>query len=351
MKFLVRTMLGILALIALIALVVFASLGFFTLVEYRPGPVESVAFKSFAEPVRLHEKLAVVTFNIGYGALGKDQDFFMDGGKDIIPKNVEITRTNISGAAEILKREHADFYFIQEVDLDAKRSYEIDQFEFFQEELGMPGAFAYNMNTFFVPYPIPPLGHTESGIANLSKRKTVSAERVSLPGAFKWPVSTCNFKRCMLVTRAPVEGTNKELVLVSFHLDAFDDGEGKKAQSKAVKDFLAAELAKGNYVVAGGDFNQTFEGMEKYPVINREIWMPGHITQNEIPERFSFAVADNAPTCRVANEPYNPRTAQVYVLDGFLVSDNVRVKSVRNLDAGFTYSDHNPVRLEFSLTP
>lgn len=351
MKFALRIMLGILALVAAIAFVTLASLGFFTLVEYRPEPEESVEFTSFAEPVRLGEKLALVTFNIGYGALGKDQDFFMDGGKDVLPANIEVTRTNLAGAAELLKAEHADFYFIQEVDIDARRSFGIDQFEFFKEELGMPGAFALNMNAFFVPYPLPPLGHTESGIANLSRRHVTAAARISLPGAFKWPVSTCNFKRCMLVTRTPVEGTGRELVLANFHLDAFDDGEGKKAQSRAAREFLAAELAKGNYVIAGGDFNQTFEGMEKYPTINREIWQPGHITQSEIPDRFSFAVSDNAPTCRVANEPYRPETSQVYVLDGFLVSEGVKVLGVRNLDAGFEYSDHNPVRLEFSLMP
>ena len=39
----------------------------------------------------------------------------------------------------------------------------------------------------------------------------------------------------------------------------------------------------------------------------------------------------------------------INVLDGFIVSDNVRVNSVRNIDTGFAYSDHNPVRMEFVL--
>lgn len=37
------------------------------------------------------------------------------------------------------------------------------------------------------------------------------------------------------------------------------------------------------------------------------------------------------------------------VLDGFLVSSNVEVKAVRNVDTGFAYSDHNPVQMTFVL--
>ena len=59
-------------------------------------------------------------------------------------------------------------------------------------------------------------------------------------------------------------------MLVNLHLEAYDSGEGKIAQTKLLVEFLEQEYAKGNYVIAGGDFNQTFsrEDMEQYPVIN-----------------------------------------------------------------------------------
>jgi hypothetical protein len=37
------------------------------------------------------------------------------------------------------------------------------------------------------------------------------------------------------------------------------------------------------------------------------------------------------------------------VIDGFLVSPNVRVESVETLDEGFACTDHNPVLLKVSL--
>ena len=67
---------------------------------------------------------------------------------------------------------------------------------------------------------------------------------------------------------------------------------------------LSEEYEKGNYVIAGGDFNQTFEGINKYPVKNRENWVPGVIGAEDIPEGFSFAVDDSYPTCRLLNGPY-----------------------------------------------
>jgi hypothetical protein len=40
---------------------------------------------------------------------------------------------------------------------------------------------------------------------------------------------------------------------------------------------------------------------------------------------------------------------QYFSIDGFLVSPNVDVASVKTLDLGFEYSDHNPVLLTVSL--
>ena len=36
-------------------------------------------------------------------------------------------------------------------------------------------------------------------------------------------------------------------------------------------------------------------------------------------------------------------------LDGFIVSDNVEVRSYRHVDTGYLYSDHDPVLMEFVL--
>lgn len=195
------------------------------------------------------------------------------------------------------------------------------------------------------------MGHVESGLVTLTDNYVTDAVRLSLPESFSWPVKTCNLKRCLLVTRFPLKDSSKELVLINFHLEAYDSGEGKIAQSKMLADVLAREYEKGNYVIAGGDFNQTFEGIDKYPVTNKEDWVPGVIGESDLPEHFSFAIDDSFPTCRLLNAPYTGSydTSQVYVIDGFLVSDNLAVRNVNVIDVGFEYTDHQPVRLEVAF--
>lgn len=66
---------------------------------------------------------------------------------------------------------------------------------------------------------------------------------------------------------------------------------------------------------------------------------------------FSFFMdsGENVGTCRAAEIPYTEGVNYQTVLDGFVVSDNVEVKKVRNIDTGYEFSDHNPVEMTFVL--
>ncbi|MDR2047851.1 MAG: endonuclease/exonuclease/phosphatase family protein, partial [Treponema sp.] len=147
----------------------------------------------------------------------------------------------------------------------------------------------------------------------------------------------------------PVE--DRELVLVNLHLEAYDSGEGKKAQMKVLADFLKSEYAKGNYCVAGGDFNANFPGAEaNFPLTNTEYFVPGTIEPDML-EGWTFAADSAVPSARLLDKPYNgaAKDNQFYCLDGFLVSPNVQVDSVKTIDLDFRNSDHNPVILTFTL--
>ena len=338
--------------ILLVILLIFAAaLGYLTAREYRPQAKEAIKTAESGKIPERKETVTVVTYNTGYAGLSKEEDFFMDGGSGVRPESEELVRQNLRGIASILKELDADAYFLQEVDRDSRRSYYIDEKAFYENELDLQGLFARNFKCDFVPYPLPPIGKVDSGLVTMTELHVKEASRISLPESFQWPVKTCNLKRCMLESRIPVEGTDKELVLINFHLEAYDSGEGKIAQSRFLAEKLAEEYEKGNYVIAGGDFNQTFDGIDAYPVLDRENWAPGTIGKEDLPQGFSFAVSDAVPTCRLLNAPYsgNYQDSQVYVLDGFLVSDNLKVLRVENIDTGFAYSDHQPVRLQVAF--
>ena len=140
-------------------------------------------------------------------------------------------------------------------------------------------------------------------------------------------------------------------MLINLHLEAYDDGEGKRAQTEQLMQIIEAEYRNGNYVIAGGDFNQTFEGAREYPVLDEAAWQPDVLSQSELPQGFSYVYDASSPTCRLLDKPYdgNRSHSQLYVIDGFIVSDNLKVNLVETVDLNFQHSDHNPVLLQ--VTP
>lgn len=346
----IKVLLGLLLLVVLAA---GGLLGYLSLTEYRPDDIEPLEVVQAArkDNVRVGERLDVLSFNTGYCGLGREQDFFMDGGSMVRPRSEEDVRANLNGILSELVRQNVDIYLLQEVDFDSWRSYYTNQADTYRHGLSLNMAYAYNFKCEFVPYPWPPLGKVESGLVTFTGLNVTEATRESLPVPFSWPVSMANLKRCLLIERVPVEGTDRELVIINLHLEAYDDGEGKRAQTEQLMQILAAEYRNGNYVIAGGDFNQTFEGAASYPLLDESFWQPSKVYVSDLPNGFSFVYDDATPTCRLLNKPYDGerKNAQFYVIDGFIVSDNLKVNLIETVDLNFQYSDHNPVLLQ--VTP
>ena len=248
-----------------------------------------------------------------------------------------------------LKQAVADnIVMLQEVDTNSRRTFGIDEAAYYAEALGMPMSYALNYSSVFVPFPLSDMmGKVNSGLATFTDLTVSSSERIQLPCPFSWPVRCFNLKRCLLINRIPVG--DKELVMINLHLEAYDSGEGKIAQTKMLYDLLSEELQKGNYVIAGGDFNQTFPGAYFYEPKKDGNWMPGTL-EDTLPEGFSFVFDDTKPTCRLLDVPYkgNP-DPQYYIIDGFIVSSNITVQSAEVIETGFVNSDHQPVKLVFTL--
>lgn len=352
----------LLALAIVLGVILLGVAGLFTwltITEYRPEPVETLAaeppLKAEAAPKALDkDSFTVLSWNIGYCGLGRESDFFMDGGSQVQPLSQELVEKNFDGIRQRIQAEEADFTLLQEVDADSARSGGLNQSMKLRENLAeQSDAFALNFCAKFVPYPWPPIGKVNSGLQTFSRYQISEAARVSLPCPFSWPVSMVNLKRCLLVSRIPLADSEKELVLVNLHLEAYDDGEGKLAQSRQLRELLEQEYQKGNYVVAGGDWNQIFPKSEKsWPNTHKELWTPGYLDESELAEGWRYVWDASVPSCRLLNQPYDPADAadtQYYVIDGFLVSPNLEVEAVQTLDEGFACSDHNPVLLTLSM--
>lgn len=343
--------LGIILLVLILCVV--GLFGYLTVTEYKPAPVEELEIDRNPQTELDQDSFTILSWNVGYCALGEESDFFMDGGQEVRPPSRAIVDKNFGNILTRIQAENADFTFLQEVDSGSTRSYGVDEVSQLREALQQGSAYALNYCTDFVPYPVPPIGKVRSGLLTFSQYKLDESQRHSLPCPFSWPVSTANLKRCMLVARVPLANREQELVLVNFHLEAYDDGEGKLEQTRQMLKLLEEEYAKGNYVVAGGDWNQIFPLTEDaWPNTHKDLWTPGVLREDDLGEGWRFAWDDSVPTCRLLNQPYDPadtENTQYYVIDGYLVSPNLTVERCDTLDAGFAFSDHNPVRLSLRL--
>ena len=344
----------------MIGVLVAVMLEVLTLTEYLPEDREEVAINNIGwEAAAPGDSLKVLTWNVGYGALGDNADFFMDGGKGVMTASRERVQSNLDGIMKASAEMDPDVILYQEVDTNAARSHfideEIEMINGFMEveELRYSSAYADNLNVRFIPYPIPPIGRVKSGIMSFTGAFMESAERIQLPCPFKWPVRLANFKRCLLLSRIPLKDSDRELVIINLHMDAYDDGEGKTEQTRALFKVMEREAEKGNYVIAGGDFNQTFDSIETdaYPLQEGK-WAPGILETGMFGEGWQFIMNSDVPSCRSLDQAYagsDKESFQYYAVDGFIVSANIEVRSCETKDLGFVCTDHNPVLLECVL--
>lgn len=336
-------------------IVVFLFLGYLTITEYKPKEVEELTIEGESEnKVSVGDSIDVLTWNIGFGALDKSADFFMDGGTQVYTATKDEVQDNMEAVTKRLQSIDADIMFLQEVDEKSSRSRNINEISLITDTFdGYMSSFAYNFKVAFVPYPIPPIGRVNSGILTLSSFELKSSVRQKLPCPFTYPVRMANLKRCLIISRMDIEGTDKDLVLINLHLEAYDNGEGKEKQTKLLKQILEDEISKGNYVIAGGDFNQVFSNVDTsdYPLIDEGLWTPPTIDVTEFSSGLTFVTDNKTPTCRSLDRPLedNDEDFQYYMIDGFIISNNLKLNKVETIDTGFENTDHNPVLMNVTI--
>ncbi len=304
----------------------------------------------------------IMTYNVGFGAYSPDYTFFMDTGimKDgtktqgehgTAASKAEVER-NIAGAAALIESHSPDFAIIQEVDYDSTRSYKVDQREAFKALEGYCTVFAENYHSSYLFYPFgDPHGKNNAGIMTLSRYGVSDSTRYAFPIS-KGLSKFTDLDRCYSVTHVPVSN-GKTLSVISLHMSAYDKGGAiRKQQAEMLKTALETEYEKGNYVIAGGDFNQDLIGnLEKFPSEQKIPEWVATYDADDVPDGFEICADKDSDvgSCRGADVVWKRGWTYTCVIDGFIVSDNIEVKSVEIIDSDFAYSDHNPVKLTFSF--
>ena len=299
----------------------------------------------------------VVSYNIGFGAYESDYGFFMDGGDQSWAWSKERLDTNLKNITALLKEQNADIYLIQEVDFDSTRTYGFDERDYLTAELtDKEYTFAQNFDSPFLFYPFTqPHGIARSGIMTFSRFDITEAERVELPvetGVTK----LVDLDRCYSKNRIKAEDGH-DFVLYNFHLSAYTtDGKIATQQLKLLLSDMEEEYKKGNYCIAGGDFNKDILGNSEayFGKADKEYTWAQPIPEGTLDGFHATVVApldkdDPIPSCRNADSAYH-KGQLVLTIDGFIVSDNVTVTSSAVINTEFAYSDHNPVKMTFTIS-
>ncbi len=297
----------------------------------------------------------IVSWNLGFGAYSADYSFFMDGGTESRAYSEAAVLANIGHAVDVINAQDADFKLLQEVDIDATRSYHVDEAGLIQN--AVPGCvnFAQNYDSPYLFYPLArPHGASKSGLLTVSDCRMSRLRRVSLP-VERGLRKLLDLDRCYSVSYIPATN-GRQLCLYNFHLSAYtSDGSLATEQLRRMCADMLAEYEAGNYVVGGGDFNKDLPGNsgEIFGVSGADLAWTKPLETGVIPEGLRLVDAldreNPVPSCRNADSAYQPGKSVVLIVDGFIVSDNVCVNACRVIDEGFACSDHNPVVMEFEL--
>lgn len=321
--------------------------------DYRPEEQVSVWEDDRAPSLPDSISLNLLSWNIGYAGLDASMDFFYDGGKQMRPSEEGVKR-NIEGIVETLTPYRGyDFILLQEVDKDSKRSYHYNEFGTIEGQFNLYKTFfGMNYKVPFVPIPLKePMGKVESGLMTLSWHTPSSVVRYGFPGNYAWPKNLFMLDRCFLVNRYPLSDGH-ELLVINTHNSAYDDGSLREKQMTYLKGFLLEEYRKDNFVIVGGDWNQSPNGLTpELPGFRFDTENLTYVEKDYPAPDWIWAYDPATPTNRRVAVPYERAHSLTTIIDYYLLSPNIHLIDVKTAEVDFKYSDHQPVKLKVTLVP
>ncbi len=333
--------------------------------DWQPGPKTALDLPENAKnlPKTIEDSIiTIANWNLGYAGLGAESDFFYNHGKMLFSGShmvfapEELTKKNWRGIHDFIKNTPADCWLLQEIDREADRSHHIQEFD--ELASGLPGRAAFYAENYraervaipvFEPWHF--YGKVSSGIAAFTKWAPSEAVRFQLPGEYPLPNRLFQLDRCLQFLRFPTKW-GLDLVIINIHNSAYDPGDLlKKQQLVFLHDLALSEFQKGNFVVIGGDWNQCppFFAPSSLAPKGSDPRIPSNLPADFLPDDWQVIYDPATATNRDCREPYIKEKTAVTIIDFFLVSPNVKARSVKVRDLDFQFSDHQPVLLEVAL--
>jgi endonuclease/exonuclease/phosphatase family metal-dependent hydrolase len=321
--------------------------------DYRPGNRTILCVQPHGQlPFIQNDTVSLLNWNIGYAGLGREADFFYDGGKMVIPHQNLFDNDYRGVLRQLQAFDSIDLILLQEVDTFSTRSYYQNQYRDIAKSLNAhQGIFAKNYDSRFVPVPFhQPMGRVVSGLSVFTRLYLSKAEQIVFDENYTWPTRLFMPDRCFLATTIPVK-QDVSLIVINLHLSAFDDGQLRNAQLGKVSDFMKTAWLQGHYVLAGGDWNMNPReiGISDFSSGDQAFDIPLLSAASAFDSSWHISFDPNFPTNRDVSAPYSRGKTPTTIIDFLIASPNIEVLQVRTLYDEFSYSDHHPVYLRFRL--
>ncbi|MCF6275498.1 MAG: endonuclease/exonuclease/phosphatase family protein [Robiginitomaculum sp.] len=293
--------------------------------------------------------ISILNWNIGYAGLGKESDFIMDGGENLLPPSVEIVEKNLAGIQKILRQNKTDFYTIQEISEPDMLNLGVDVLGGVTDTLsGTDWFFSYDFRTQFIPRTFA-LKH---GLALIASVKTDPVKLIRLPNE---PTRLQGLiqRQYHIQTREFTDADGNAWVILNIHLSAFDEGGNIRVQQYEKLLEIAGEYyADGKHVVIGGDWNMQLTPTNfSHTTKEKDLFWLKILPYASLPADWELVFDPNVPTVRTNERPYIKGENYTTIIDGFLVSPNVEVVSARGIDTNFEFTDHQPTLAKFKSRP
>lgn len=324
-------------------IVIFPPLMFFlylTLTEYRPDKIEETIRYRKTKDNQHFSSYNILTYNIGFCANDKYTKKSNLSNKYSIKIDRETVYDNLIAITNMIKDADTEFTLLQEVDQSSSRSGDVDQIEFIASEVkDMNTSFAFNFNAKYIPFPLNhPVGGTYSGLLQMSKYPALKSERHQLDGHESFPRSMFHLKRCMIVEEFQLK--KKKLIVINVHFSSYDKASlFRTEQFFTMFRYIESMYdPKVNAIIVGGDFNYLLNQDDLE--LDTPHWL----------ERFPEELYNSD------FKPVYPKVGKTmlsdgkeYSVDGFIVSNNVKVNSCDIVNDQFAHSNHNPVKMNFKI--
>jgi exonuclease III len=289
--------------------------------------------------------ISVLNWNLGYAGLGKDSDFYMDGGVMFSPPSKEIVETNLAGIRNILSENKSDFHIFQEISEPDMLTLGVDVLKGVKDELS---DYSMHYSSDFRTRFIPTKWALRHGLGAFTRIKTSPVDLIRLTNE-PTKLGGVIQRQYHMVTTEFEHADGTQWILLNLHLSAFD--EGGNVRLKQLNELIVIAdtfYQSGKHVIVGGDWNIQLSDTE-FPTTTKEefLFWRTKLPREKILPGWEIVVDENTPTMRSNERPYTKGENFTSIIDGYMVSPNVDTISVETIDTNFEFTDHQPVKAVF----